>query len=174
MSLTLPSSPAAEAFEALLEPCKRRLWTFLLRLVQDRALAEELYQETLLRAWRGLPAYEDDGRFLAWTFRIAHNVVRDERRRRAVRPTLVTGTELPEVADARRSDHRVEARERRRRVSRRLPLLTAAQREVLLLRMHSDLTFREIAELVEAPLSTVINRMRDALEKLDCEVEDDR
>lgn len=174
MSLTLPTSPAAEAFETLLEPCKRRLWTFLLRLVRDRALAEELYQETLLRAWRGLPTYEDDGRFLSWTFRIAHNVVRDERRRRAARPALVTGTELPEVADARRSDDRVDARERRRRVSRRLPLLTAGQREVLLLRMHSDLTFREIAELVEAPLSTVINRMRDALEKLDCGVEDDR
>ena len=160
-------------FEALVEPCKQRLWTFLLRLVQDRGRAEDLFQETLLRAWRGLPSYRDRGRFLSWLFRIAHNVVRDDTRRMATRPQLVVPQELPEVADASSADDLVTAGERRRRVSRCLSALTYEQREVFLLRLHSDLTFGAVAELTGAPLSTVINRMRDALAKLTEAMEND-
>lgn len=160
-------------FEALVEPCKRRLWTFLLRLVQDRTRAEDLFQETLLRAWRGLAGYRDQGRFLSWLFRIAHNVVRDDARRLATRPQLVVPRELPEIPDATGTDERVMAGEARRRVGRCLSDLPHEQREVFLLRMHSDMTFRAIAELTGAPLSTVINRMRDALVKLNQAMEYD-
>ena len=160
-------------FELMIEPCRRPLWTFLLRLVQDRTIAEDLYQETLLRAWRSLPAYHERGRFLSWLFRIAHNVVRDDRRRWNTRPLEVAMREVPEIAGPRRADERAEAGDVRRKLSQVLPDLTEGQRQVFLLRMHSDLTFQAIAELIEAPLSTVINRMRDALEKLEIAVETD-
>ncbi len=153
-------------FETLVEPCKRRLWIFIRRMVQDRAQAEDLYQETLLHAWRALPGYQEKGRFISWLLRIAHNVVRNHWRSRAARPVLVVPPELPEVSDQTESDHRLLASEVRGHLHGRLSQLTREQREVLLLRMHSDLSFGAIAELTGAPLSIVINRMRDALGKL--------
>ena len=164
---------AGRLFELMIEPCRRPLWTFLLRRVGDRAHAEDLYQETLLRAWRALPTYTEGGRLLSWLFRIAHNVVRDEGRRQAARPSLVGLPELPEVVDTRRADDRVEASQTRERLNEGLRRLTEEQLHVFLLRMHSDLTFQQIAELTEAPLSTVLNRMRDALRKLDSAMETD-
>jgi RNA polymerase sigma-70 factor (ECF subfamily) len=165
------ASDSRALFEALVEPCRRVLWTFLLRLVGDRALAEDLYQETLLRAWKGLAGYHERGRFVSWLLRIAHNVVRDEARRRAARPTLVVPAELPEIAEDATAEHLVAAGEARHRVGDCVSQLTREQREVFLLRMHSDLDFKAIAELTGAPLSTVINRMRDALAKLSAAME---
>ena len=172
MTKTLTEADNRAEFETLVEPCKQRLWTFLLRLVQNREQAEDLFQETLLRAWRGLPKYRDRGQSLSWLFRIAHNVVRDDWRRQARRPQLVMPDELPDVADAGRADDRLTARERQGRVSRGLRSLTFEQRQVFLLRVHTDMTFGAVAELIGAPLSTVINRMRDALAKLTEAVED--
>ena len=169
-----PAADNQALFEGLLEPCRKRVWTFLLRLAQNRTHAEDLYQDTLLRAWQALPTYRERGRFLSWLFRIAHNVVRDDRRRRASRPTLVVPIQLPDIPDSNRAGDKLEAGEKRRHLGRCLTLLTENQREVLLLRMHSDLTFRGIAELTGEPLSTVINRMRDALAKLGRAMEDEK
>lgn len=157
---------SAVLFESLVEPCRRRLWTFVRRMVGDEATAEDLYQEALLHAWRALPGYRERGRFLSWLFRIAHNVVRNDRRKRGVRPVLVAPPDGLDPPDPATADDRLRAGEVRRRLDQQLHDLTTEQREVFLLRMHSDLSFREIAELTGAPLSTVINRMRDALGKL--------
>jgi RNA polymerase sigma-70 factor (ECF subfamily) len=168
------AEPSADRlFELLLEPCRRPLWTFLARLVRDRSVAEDLYQETLLRAWRALPGYDERGRFSSWLFRIAHNVVRDHRRRRSARPVPVALPDRLEAVDPARADQQARAGEARRRVSEALSGLTEEQRHVFLLRLHSDLTFQAIADLTGAPLSTVINRMRDAMRKLERAMEAD-
>lgn len=161
-----------DRFVVQLETSRRPLWSFLLRLIGDRSLAEEIYQETLLSAWRGYARYEECGRFRSWLFRIAHNLVRDEKRVRSMRPRLVQVEELVVAADEPTPEDQQLERERLARLSTALETLTLEQRETFLLRMHSGLRFRDIAELSGEPLSTVTNRMRDAVRKLSRAIEE--
>ncbi len=153
------------AFEHLLRPHRRRLLGYLVRASGDPALAEDLLQETLLRAWKALADYRSRGRLVAWLFTIARSVVVDRVRRRDARPTLVSA---PEVEPEAREDPsaRLLANELAERLSSTVAELPERQRDVFLLRLDGDLKFREIAELRGEPLSTVLGHMHYAMKKL--------
>lgn len=148
-----------------------RVFGLIMRMVGHREVAEDLTQETLLRAWRNLDTYRPEGKLRAWLFRIAVNAARDWARRRRFEPTATLdetadGPALPVAAPDTPPDARVRRRETQERVAGALAQLPDADREILLLRYYGELTFKEIADANGEPLGTVLARAHRALKKL--------
>jgi RNA polymerase sigma-70 factor (ECF subfamily) len=166
------------AFDALVEIYATRLYGYFYRLTGSRHDAEDLLQELFVRLVRMIGRYEHDGRFDGWLFRIATNLVRDRVRRarqvKVVRWEPVPGAELEEADPlASRPDplacdprDRLERSEQVDCMQRALARLPEAEREVLLLRHFSQLSFREIAELMGTPLGTALARAHRGLARL--------
>lgn len=174
----------ADAFEMLVARHGRPLYNFLVRSVRNRARAEELLQEVLLRVIRAKNRYERSAKFTTWVYTIARNLCVDESRRARFRDhvSLDAPRRGPEhegqtllqtmPADQLPTDARAEAPRIRTRLIAAVDGLPAEQREVFLMRQVAGLSFREIGESVGAPENTVKSRMRYALEKLRQELAD--
>jgi RNA polymerase sigma-70 factor, ECF subfamily len=161
----------AGAFERLLRRHRSPLYTFFVRMVGDRARAEDLAQETFLRIVRGAAGWEHRARFQTWLYTIARNLcvdaARRDRFRRAESLDAQEGEEAP-LVDAMPSasagpDRQAESARLRPMLERALLALPAEQREVFVLREQAGLAFKEIAELVGANENTIKSRMRYAL-----------
>lgn len=166
-----------EAFGQLVKRFERPVFGLALRLVGDRATAEDLAQEAFLRAFRALPSYDPGRRFASWLLRIAHNAAIDSLRRRG--PRLVPlgpaseDDEGPglELADPGRADPEQQAvgRDVARQLETALRSLRPEHRTALLLRFRDELPYEEIAAIMEIPLGTVktfIHRARQELARV--------
>jgi RNA polymerase sigma-70 factor (ECF subfamily) len=152
----------AEAFETLVRKYQRPLFTFLLRLAGNRQNAEDLFQDTFVRVLRALPNYKEDGCFSGWLFGIANNLAVDWLHRREVqRERFVDDDEaLGSAVDYQSStDATLERAELARLIENALQQLSEKQRQVFLLRQHSDLSFKEIAAQLGEPLNTVLSTL---------------
>jgi RNA polymerase sigma-70 factor, ECF subfamily len=157
----------------LLTRYQNRLYRYLLRLVREPAEAEDLFQQTWLRVAEKIRQYDPRRNFEAWLFTLARNLAIDHLRR--IRPESLdqpAADTAGESAAARlpsRERPAIEgilARERAGRLDAALELLPMVQREVLTLRFEEEMKLEEIAEVLDAPLSTVKTRLRRALERL--------
>ncbi len=158
----------ASAFDRLLQRYQGPLFAYLLRLVQERHAAEDLFQETFLRVIQALPGYQERARFGSWIFGIAHHLAIDHHRKNGSRQISRLGEagleELPNGPGEDESiEEQLEKRELQERIAATLGSMPLASREVFLLRQHSELTFREIAGIVDRPLNTVLGQMRRAI-----------
>lgn len=177
----------ATAFDELVEVFAPRLYGFLYRLTGRPEDADDLVQEVFLRVVQRIGDYQHDGRFEAWIFRIATNLARDRIRR--MRRTLAPlsgdlpsdessggGTTWDHLADisAAPPDAPLELSDDVDRLQRALARLPAAEREVIMLRHFSDMTFAEIARAMGTPLGTALARSHRALTKLREYMEPDR
>lgn len=166
------------AYDRLVALYSPRLYGYLLRLVGRPDDAEELLQEVYLRLVRGMERYRHDGQLTAYLFRIATNVVRDRYRRRKVRPRHVseseTGGEDDEglglgdqvSADDPGPDASLRHGERSSALGEALEKLPEEQRQVILLRHFSEMSFGDIADLLECPVGTVLARAHRGLKRL--------
>jgi len=157
--------------ETLLVTFAPRVYGLLFRLVGRPDVAEDLMQETMLRAFRSLGTYRPEGKFRAWVFRIAVNLARDWIRRQPREPSVsLDDGEDPPVAVSLRTiappDASMGRREGSKRVETAIARLSEADREVLLLRYYGDLAFKDIARTTGEPLGTVLARAHRALKKL--------
>ena len=153
-----------EAFADLIKPYRAHLFTYLFRFCGDRFEAEDLFQETLVKLWLGLKA-KPVTRFGGWLFKIAHNVARDRHRYHKVRQMVQFTDVPPQTAAATNPENRLDAHQLAARIGSVLSQLPEKQRHVYLLRRHSSLSFREIAQLRGEPLSTVLGHMAYAVAK---------
>lgn len=166
-----------DALNRLVELYSRRVFGLLYRLTGSRDVAEDLMQETFLRVVRTIDRYEHAGKFEAWLFRIAANLARDRARqigRRGATSSLDEGAaDLLPAGNDRRSDGpagaviRTEAGERLTAALRRL---SDAEREIIMLRHFSELSFRDIADILGVPLGTALARAHRALNRLRAEM----
>lgn len=167
------------ALSVLVETYAPRVFGLVYRLTGSSDAAEELMQETFLRVVRTLADYEDRGRFEAWLFRIAANLARDHvrsRRRRGVMASLDRRDEdgragaalarQPAARDAAGPLENMIGGEAASRLSAALAELNDAEREIIMLRHFSELSFREIAGLLGVPLGTALARAHRALARL--------
>jgi len=147
---------------------ERPLYRFVYRMIPSREEAQDVCQETFLRVLRRADRFHESGRFSTWMYQIALNLCRDHRRRRRRWGGLVLDGALdderaPQVADALdardRPEVAAERHEAQRHVQRALERIPAEQREVLVLKEFEGLKFREIAEILGCPESTVKSRM---------------
>lgn len=155
------------AFETLVHRYQRQIFTFLLRYVGDREAAEDLVQDTFTQVIEKLQSYEERGRFSSWLFRLANSLAVDEWRKRERRPEDLSEAALEHAIDSgERPGDALEQADIKREVYRALAVLPEPQRRVFLLRQHSDLKFREIADITGEPLNTVLSHMRYAVTRL--------
>jgi RNA polymerase sigma-70 factor (ECF subfamily) len=152
------------AFGAILLAYETPVFNYVLRMVGDRALAEDLTQEIFLRIYQGLPGFSLRCRFTTWLFQVAKNRVLDELRARERKPqSVVTLDDIPplEVVDA--PPERVEAIDA---VWRAVALLNPDLKMALLLRDIVGLSYIEIADSLEITLATVKWRIFKAREEV--------
>jgi RNA polymerase sigma-70 factor, ECF subfamily len=167
----------ATSFDSLVDVYAPRLFGFLYRLTGSRQESEDLVQEVFLRLVRTIEAYTHDGRFDAWLFRIAANLVRDRVRKvRRSTKTVSGSTDSNEdgngsLIESIESDEldggrRLELSEEVDALNRALAELPASEREVIVLRHFSQMSFKEIAEATDVPLGTALARGHRGLAKL--------
>ena len=166
-----------EAFEQLVRDNQNRVYSLAVRLVGDREEAADLAQEAFLRAWQGLAAFQGESSFSTWIYRLTTNVcidyLRRKKRRQEVEPAVSLDDEdsgWAEPADAGQDPQRkLEEAERSRALSRGLERLPEHQRQVLVMRELSGLSYQEIGAATGLDLGTVksrIARARLALRKI--------
>ena len=162
------------AFSALVARHQDKIFGYLVGMVRDRSIAADLFQETFLRIVQAMRkergAYVSQGRWLGWAMRIARNAALDHLRSRKKWSDVESkyeddgpsfwdrlAAEEPSAVD---QLHHVEVTDELEKLIDRLP---PEQREVVLFRHRSELTFREIAELTDVSINTALGRMRYAL-----------
>ncbi|MBK6341937.1 MAG: sigma-70 family RNA polymerase sigma factor [Flavobacteriales bacterium] len=157
------------AFETLLHRHKRKVWSHIYLLVRDRELTEDLFQETFIKVVHHLKAgkYNEEGKFLPWVLRIAHNLVIDQFRRNKKMPLVRSKDDHDVFAamqqpgkNAEQSLVNVQVDEDVRKLIDHLP---DEQREVVIMRTYLNMSFKEIAEHTDVSINTALGRMRYAL-----------
>ncbi len=171
----LAKSGRTDAVEQLVDLYASRLYGLLYRMTGSATDAEDLLQETYIKMLRGLAAYKEAGRFESWLFSIAANQARDwfRRQNRALVATAAA-TEAATEEDFEPAAGSAEAEGERRliqteqadQLQRALAELSPAEREVVTLRFFSDLSFKEIAQVLKVPLGTALARAHRALKHL--------
>lgn len=163
-----------KAFRTLVERHQERIYGFLLGMVRDPAVADDLFQETFVKAVRAMQrqkgSYTSQGRWLQWVMRIARNTALDHlRSRKRSRMKLVMeneeGLDLDQIVIDGEPDasDKLQRRQQAAWLNACIDRLPPEQREVVLMRHESELTFKEIAELTDCSINTALGRMRYAL-----------
>lgn len=158
------------AISKLIERHSRRVRDYINMLVKDRDVAEDIFQETFIKAVRVIDEgrYTDNGKFLSWVLRIAHNQVIDHfRARRQDKSVSESEAGYDVLGSLRFAERTVEdemvGAQIERDVRALVELLPPEQREVVLMRYFSGLSFKEIAEHTDVSINTALGRMRYAL-----------
>ncbi|MFD2742670.1 MULTISPECIES: RNA polymerase sigma factor [Sphingobacterium] len=166
------------ALQVLLERHKSKIYTSIYLQVKDDFLAEDIFQETFIKVINTLQAgrYNDEGKFLPWVMRIAHNMVIDHFRKEKRAPSVVNndGFDIFEVLQF--SDDNAESKlvkdQRDVDLKKLIQLLPDDQKEVLIMRHFCDMSFKDIADVTEVSINTALGRMRYALSNLRKMIED--
>ncbi len=157
------------ALEALIIRHKDKLYTSILFLVKDKYLAEDIFQDVLIKIIDTIRGgrYTEEGKFLPWAMRIAHNLCVDHFRKVKRTPAIKTSDDrdIFEVINFTEegADVKMMKRQSHDRVRQMLDLLPEDQREVIILRHYADLSFKEIASLTNCSINTALGRMRYGL-----------
>lgn len=160
----------SDAFDTLLARYQQKIYSYILFLVHDDEVADDLFQETFMKAIVTIRQgrYVESGRFSAWLTRIAHNLVIDKYRQD--RNSNVISNDASDADlfnDVSLSDITVEMKmiteQSLTDVGRLLKELPDNQKEVLYMRFYQDLSFKEIADATEVSINTALGRMRYGL-----------
>lgn len=157
------------ALESLITRHKEKVYTSILFLVKDQSLAEDIFQDAFIKVIDTLRSgkYKEEGKFLPWVMRISYNLCIDHFRRQKRNPTITNseGFDIFNVlsfADSNAEDD-IIADQTRSKVRNLINKLPSEQREVVILRHYSELSFKEIASLTGVSINTALGRMRYAL-----------
>ena len=159
----------AESFNELILRWERPIYALAYRTIGREEDARDVCQETFLRAFRALPGFRGQAKFSSWLYRIALNLCRDWMRRERRVPTVQApeGVDLLDLAAAAEPSESIEdlvaRKDLARVVERVMARLPEEQRTAIVLKEFHGLTFREIADLVGCPLSTVKTRLYQGL-----------
>jgi RNA polymerase sigma-70 factor (ECF subfamily) len=162
-----------ESFNQLVTRWERPIYALAYRTLGRDEDARDVVQEAFLRAYRGLRGFKGQAKFSSWLYRITLNLCRDwiRRERRAPVVQVPEGTDPVDLADQRASpaesvEDLVARREMSRAVARAMADLPEEQRLAILLKEYHGLTFQEIADMLNCPLSTVKTRLYQGLTML--------
>lgn len=157
------------AIETLVYRHKDKLYTSIYLLVKDKAMADDIFQDTFLKIIRTLneARYTEQGKFLPWAIRVAHNLCMDYFRKvqRQIPITTADGVDilsllLPETVPA---STKIETQQTNVAIHQLIQQLPEEQREVIIMRIYGELSFKEIADTTGVSINTALGRMRYAL-----------
>lgn len=156
----------SSAFDELVRRWERKIRGAAYRVVGSEEEARDVTQEAFLKAYRGLAGFKNEARFSSWLYQIALNLSRDKLRRRKLRDHAsldameADGHPSPALVSRAPDAHaQFQRNDLARRVAAAVAALPDDQREVIVLKEYQDLTFVEIAEVLELPVSTVKTRL---------------
>ena len=157
------------AFAQLVKRHKSKVFTTINLIVRDRYLAEDLLQETFIKAINTIKTgrYNEEGKFFPWIMRIAHNLAVDHFRKGKRYPTIIMEDGSPLLNTIQFSEDSFEnvqiMKDTHDRLKKLIQELPMAQKEVLIMRHYMKMSFKEIAETTGVSINTTLGRMRYAL-----------
>lgn len=160
-----------QAFDLLLSRNQSKLFSYILFVVHEQDLANDIFQETFVKVITKLQEgrYIDSGKFSAWIMRIAHNVIMDWYRDNRAKNIVETSNDndLSNVTGNDITDFNIEDRyvneQVLRDVKKMMNLLPPTQREIVFMRFYQEMSFKEIAETTGVSINTALGRMRYAI-----------
>jgi len=167
--IRLFKSGDVNALNQLIERYKDKIYTSIYMLLKDKYLAEDMFQNTFIRVIDTIRGgnYNEEGKFLPWVIRIAHNMCLDHFRKVKRSPSIKSAdgeTNLDALLDNSQSaETKIEKRQTHDKVRRLVDLLPHDQREVIVLRHYAGLSFKEVANMTNCSINTALGRMRYGL-----------
>ncbi len=162
-----------EAFEPLVEKYRQRVWRLAYQILHDREEAWDCAQEAFVRAFHSLPAFRGQAAFYTWLFRITVNLATDRHRARGAQARAFGAERVPEEEWARttpdpgtRPDQAAARAEQRERIRQALDALPPKARTIIMLSDIEGLSYREIADVLNCPIGTVMSRLHNARQRL--------
>lgn len=163
-----------QAFDVLLARIQSKVFSYIMYVVKDYEVANDIFQDTFVKVITRLQEskYTDNGRFLYWVTKIAHNVIMDYFRQQRV--DNIVDIEVDNDLNAAFSDTTIEASRENEIVNsqvledvkRMMDRLTPMQREVVHMRIFQNLSFKDIADITNVSINTSLGRMRYAIHNL--------
>lgn len=157
-------------FEVLIKRHKNKVFAYINLYIRDQALAEDLFQDTFLKVIQSVKGgkYYDNGKFISWVMRIAHNLIIDHFRRTKQMNTVSNDDYESDLFNNKNlADETVEDEMIKRQIlkdiRKMISHLPDDQREVVIMRHYAGLSFKEIADLTGVSINTALGRMRYAL-----------
>ena len=158
------------AIEVLINRHRSKVFTYIILTIKNQQLAEDLFQETFIKVIQSLKAgkYRDNGKFLSWVIRIAHNLIIDHfRKEKQMNAISNDDSEVDLFNSKKLSDSNIEELIIDSQIKSEIRILINElpddQREVVLLRHYGGLSFKEIADQTDVSINTALGRMRYAL-----------
>ena len=158
-----------QALETLVKRHQTKVFTYILLTIKDRHLAEDVFQDTFIKVINTLKSgsYNEEGKFLSWVIRIAHNLIIDAFRRNKRMPYVENNYEKDLFETLKVYDENVEDKmiinQIHKDVRSLIEVLPDEQKEVLKMRHYQNLSFKQIADQTEVSINTALGRMRYAL-----------
>jgi len=158
-----------QALETLVKRHQTKVFTYILLTIKDRHLAEDVFQDTFIKVINTLKSgsYNEEGKFLSWVIRIAHNLIIDAFRRNKRMPYVENNYEKDLFETLMVYDENVEDKmiinQIHKDVRSLIEVLPEEQKEVLKMRHYQNLSFKQIADQTEVSINTALGRMRYAL-----------
>jgi RNA polymerase sigma-70 factor (ECF subfamily) len=158
------------ALEFIIKKHQHKILAFIISKVYDRDVAEDIFQDTFVKVIKTLKGgkYNEEGKFLPWVIRIAHNLVIDHFRRNQRMPKFEAKDREFDILEflsdgARNAESSMIKEQIHSDLTKMIQLLPDDQKEVLVMRLYKDLSFKEIAEVTDVSINTALGRMRYAL-----------
>lgn len=158
------------SLEILIHRHKSRVFSYILLIVKNQELAEDIFQETFIKVIRSLKRgkYIENGKFVSWVLRISHNLIIDHFRKEKLKGTISNDSSTVDIFNSRKfSEDTIEDQMVNNQilveVKELISELPADQQQVIYLRHYMDLSFKEIAEQTDVSINTALGRMRYAL-----------
>jgi len=158
------------SIEVLITRHKNKVYTYIFLIVKNQQLAEDIFQDTFIKVIRSLKEgkYKDNGKFVSWVIRIAHNLTIDHFRKEKQINTCSNEDYEADIFNSKKmSDGTIEDTLVENQIVQEVRLLIEElpedQKQVILLRHYGGLSFKEIAEQTDVSINTALGRMRYAL-----------
>lgn len=157
------------SLEQLIKRHQRKVFSYILLIVKDKHLAEDIFQDTFIKVINTLRAgtYNEEGKFLPWVMRIAHNLIIDFFRKSKRMPYVENSEEYDLFETLKVFEETIEDKliiaQIHKDVKRLVEYLPEEQKEVLKMRHYKDMSFKDIAEQTNVSINTALGRMRYAL-----------
>lgn len=157
------------SLEQLIFRYKNKVYSYILMVVKEKELAEDIFQDTFIKVINTLRTgtYQEEGKFIQWVMRIAHNLIIDHYRKAKRIPVIENNEDYDVFNSIKISDGSIEdqiiSNQILKDVRNLIELLPPEQKEVLIMRHYADMSFKDIAEQTNVSINTALGRMRYAL-----------
>lgn len=159
-----------DAFDVLLQRHQQKVFTYILHIVKNKDVADDIFQETFVKAIITIKQgrYAEHGKFSGWLTRIAHNLIIDYFRQEKIENSVSSDDETTDILNRRdlcegNIEDSLVCTQINADIRRIVMALPAPQREVLIMRFYRNMSFKEIAETTSVSINTALGRMRYAI-----------